>query len=104
MDVTDQLLVLVRILVAFALGGAIGLQRELTHEPAGLRTHMLVAGGAASFLALSVTGIELLHGSAPITSDRIASQVVTGIGFLGAGRSGGRRPAFEGLRLPRASG
>jgi putative Mg2+ transporter-C (MgtC) family protein len=82
---SDQLLILLRIALAFALGGAIGLQRELSHEPAGLRTHMLVAGGAASFMALSIAGIQLLHGSPPVTSDRIAAQVITGIGFLGAG-------------------
>lgn len=76
---------LLRILVAVVLGGMIGLQRELSREPAGLRTHMLVAGGAASFMVLSVLGMPPSGSSGALVSDRIASQIVTGIGFLGAG-------------------
>lgn len=76
---------LIRIVVAFVLGGLIGLQRELSHEPAGLRTHMLVAGGAASFMVLSVLGVPPASGATALVGDRIASQIVTGIGFLGAG-------------------
>jgi putative Mg2+ transporter-C (MgtC) family protein len=79
---THQVLLL---LLAAGLGGLIGLERELNAQPAGFRTHVLVALGAGLF-TLSGTG---LHGSDPT---RIAAQVVTGIGFLGAGailRDGG---------------
>jgi len=69
-----------RLALAAALGGAIGLEREYRHKPAGLRTNMLIALGSALFSILSV---EL--GAAAGSPDRIAAQVVTGIGFLGAG-------------------
>ena len=66
--------------LAAALGGAIGLEREYRHKPAGLRTNMLIALGSALF---SVMSVQL--GSGAGSPDRIAAQVVTGIGFLGAG-------------------
>jgi putative Mg2+ transporter-C (MgtC) family protein len=69
-----------RLALAAGLGGAIGLEREFHHKPAGLRTNMLIALGSALFAILS---IEL--GSGAGSPDRIAAQVVTGIGFLGAG-------------------
>jgi putative Mg2+ transporter-C (MgtC) family protein len=69
-----------RLALAAVLGGAIGLEREYRHKPAGLRTQMLIALGAALFSILSV---EL--GTRAGSPDRIAAQVVTGIGFLGAG-------------------
>ena len=69
-----------RLALAAALGGAIGLEREFRHKPAGLRTNMLIALGSALF---SIVSVEL--GSGPGSPDRIAAQVVTGIGFLGAG-------------------
>jgi putative Mg2+ transporter-C (MgtC) family protein len=65
------------LLLAILLGAIVGLERELGAQPAGLRTHMLVAAGAALF---TIAGKEV--GSDPT---RIAAQVVTGIGFLGAG-------------------
>ena len=69
-----------RLALAAGLGGAIGLEREFRHKPAGLRTNMLIALGSALFSMLSV---ELGAGAG--SPDRIAAQVVTGIGFLGAG-------------------
>ena len=69
-----------RLALAAALGGAIGLEREYRHKPAGLRTNMLISLGSALFSILSV---ELGAGAG--SPDRIAAQVVTGIGFLGAG-------------------
>lgn len=69
-----------RLLLAAVLGAAIGYQREKAHKPAGLRTHMLICLGSALFTPISEFGF----GSAVDTS-RIASGVVTGIGFLGAG-------------------
>lgn len=69
-----------RLALAAVLGGAIGLEREYRHKPAGLRTNMLIALGSALFSILSV-GLAAGSGS----PDRVAAQVVTGIGFLGAG-------------------
>ncbi len=69
---------LVQVVVAAALGAAVGFERELSAQPAGLRTHMLVSLGAALF---TIAGAEVL-GADPA---RVAAQVVTGIGFLGAG-------------------
>jgi putative Mg2+ transporter-C (MgtC) family protein len=71
---------ILRLALAAALGGAIGLEREYRQKPAGLRTNMLIALGSALFSILSV---EL--GAAAGSPDRVAAQVVTGIGFLGAG-------------------
>ena len=81
--------VTLRLVVAAALGGAIGLERELREREAGLRTHLLVAVGAAVFTLVSAYGFgDFRYGfESGITMDptRIAAQIVTGIGFLGAG-------------------
>lgn len=64
-----------RLVMAALLSAAVGFERELTHKSAGLRTHMLVGLGAALFTIVgSIMG-----------DTRIAAQVVTGVGFLGAG-------------------
>jgi putative Mg2+ transporter-C (MgtC) family protein len=72
--------VFLRLALAVALGGIVGMEREYRHKPAGLRTNILIALGSAIF---SVLSIEL--GGPAGSPDRIAAQVVTGIGFLGAG-------------------
>ena len=81
--------VLLRIVLAGVLGGAIGAEREIREREAGLRTHMLVAVGAALFTIVSAYAWSDFQFSTRegITFDptRIAAQVVTGIGFLGAG-------------------
>ncbi|MGC2473130.1 MAG: MgtC/SapB family protein [Candidatus Sulfotelmatobacter sp.] len=71
---------LTRLLLAAVLGGAIGLEREFKHRPAGLRTNMFICFGAALFTLLS-------RGLAAEPSDytRIAAQIIPGIGFIGAG-------------------
>jgi putative Mg2+ transporter-C (MgtC) family protein len=69
-----------RLFVAAGLGAAIGVERELRQKPAGLRTNILIAVGSALFTVMSV--VLAREGGTP---DRIAAQVVTGIGFLGAG-------------------
>ena len=71
---------ILRLLLATALGAAIGYQRERAKKPAGLRTHILIALGSALFTVVSVFGFE-------DTADvaRVAAGVVTGIGFIGAG-------------------
>jgi putative Mg2+ transporter-C (MgtC) family protein len=80
---------LARIVVAAALGGAVGLERELRDHDAGFRTHMLVAIGSALFTIVSAYAFRgfLTGGGSVVRADptRIAAQIVTGIGFLGAG-------------------
>jgi putative Mg2+ transporter-C (MgtC) family protein len=83
-DFSTQLDLSVRLLVAAVLGLAIGFEREIHGHPAGLRTHMLVALGSALFTVLSIRGF-LGETSAPVDPTRIAAQIVSGIGFLGAG-------------------
>jgi len=78
-----------RLGLAAVLGGAVGFERELREREAGLRTHLLVAVGAALFTLVSAYGWGDFHFSqrSGVTFDptRIAAQVVSGIGFLGAG-------------------
>lgn len=69
-----------RLLTACALGGAIGLEREWRHKDSGLRTNMLICMGAALFTIMST----VLAGGAQ-DSSRVASNIVQGVGFLGAG-------------------
>jgi len=77
-----------RLALAAALGGAIGFERELRDREAGFRTHMLVCVGSALFTIVSAYGFSdfLTSGDQVIRADptRIAAQIVTGIGFLGA--------------------
>lgn len=75
--------VLLRLFVAAVLGGAIGMERELRERQAGLRTHLVVSVGAALFTLVSAYGFG--NFGARVDPTRIAAQVVTGIGFLGAG-------------------
>src|SRR3954447_18485870 len=73
--------VLLRLSVAAALGGAIGFERELRERGAGLRTHLVVCVGSALFTLVSAYAFVGPH----VDPTRIAAQIVTGIGFLGAG-------------------
>src|SRR2546421_6026137 len=81
--------VLLRVGLAAALGGVLGLERELREREAGLRTHLLVSVGSALFTIVSAYGFRefLNSGESVVRADptRIAAQIVTGIGFLGAG-------------------
>ncbi len=81
--------VLLRLVLAAVLGGAVGVERELREREAGLRTHLLVALGSALFTIVSAYGFHafLSSGASVVRADptRIAAQIVTGIGFLGAG-------------------
>src|SRR5215468_12032217 len=70
-----------RLLIAAGLSAAIGLEREYHQKPAGLRTNMLIGIGSALFTVLSLSFAQGGQG----TSDRVAAQIATGIGFLGAG-------------------
>lgn len=75
----SDLELLARLALAAVLGGAVGAERELADQPAGLRTHILLSVGACLFTLVSAYGFV---GADPT---RIAAQVVSGIGFLGAG-------------------
>jgi putative Mg2+ transporter-C (MgtC) family protein len=70
-----------RLALAASLGAMLGCERELRHKSAGIRTNMLIALGSALFTLMS---IEMASGTSA-DATRIASQIVTGIGFLGAG-------------------
>jgi putative Mg2+ transporter-C (MgtC) family protein len=70
-----------RLLVACALGGAVGLEREWRHKDSGLRTNMLICMGAALFTIMS----EVLAGTSTPNKGQVAANIVQGIGFLGAG-------------------
>jgi putative Mg2+ transporter-C (MgtC) family protein len=88
MELGEQLDISFRLLVASVLGAAIGLERELHAHPAGMRTHLLVSLGSAAFTVLSIFFFEAPvapNGSFPTDPSRIAAQIVSGIGFLGAG-------------------
>jgi putative Mg2+ transporter-C (MgtC) family protein len=74
--------IFLRLLCASALGAAIGVEREIHHRPAGVRTSMFVCMATALFTILSV---EISHIYGDSSSTRIASNIVQGIGFLGAG-------------------
>jgi len=81
---------ILRLLLAGALAGALGVERELTEQPAGFRTHILVGLGAALFAIISAFGFQSIATSGPapaVRADitRVASQIVVGIGFLGGG-------------------
>jgi len=72
-----------RLCLAAVLGGLVGLERELHHQPAGLRTHMIVCLGACLIMLVSMHMGDL--NAARSDPGRIAAQVVAGVGFLGAG-------------------
>lgn len=78
---------ILRLLAATAMGAAIGIEREYHAKEAGLRTHLLVALGSCLFMILSIYGFDFMLGRDHVSFDpsRIAAQVVTGIGFIGAG-------------------
>jgi len=83
---------LVRLIVAMALGALVGYERERVGKPAGVRTHGMVALGATLFTLVSVYGFAGGH-----DPSRVAAQVVTGIGFVGAGAILHIRRGVQGL-------
>jgi putative Mg2+ transporter-C (MgtC) family protein len=87
-DVAEQLDISLRLLVAAVLGMVIGLEREIHAHPAGMRTHLLVSLGSAAFTVVSIFVFETSpspNGTIPTDPSRVAAQIVSGIGFLGAG-------------------
>ena len=83
---------ILRIFIAAILGGAIGLEREYRDKAAGFRTHFLVALGSALFMIVSAYGFA---GATDVS--RVAAQVVSGIGFIGAGTIIFQKNAVRGL-------
>jgi len=78
--------ILIRILASIILGSIIGLEREITHKSAGLRTQILVCLGSCIFTILSIYGFSTAVTLYPLGDpSRVAAQIVTGIGFIGAG-------------------
>ena len=80
MDITE---IVLKLLLAVALGGLIGLERESSHKPAGFRTNILICIGSTMVMILSGLLLEGQEGGGDFT--RIAAAVITGMGFIGAG-------------------
>jgi putative Mg2+ transporter-C (MgtC) family protein len=74
-----------RMVIAAILGAAIGIEREIHEHPAGMRTHLLVSLGSAAFTVVGAVGFGGSAGATTVDPSRVAAQIVTGIGFLGAG-------------------
>lgn len=81
----SDLIVLQRLLLSGLLAGVIGYERERHGRAAGFRTHILVGLGASLIMLTSLHLMEVLEGRAEFDPTRMAAQVVSGIGFLGAG-------------------
>src|SRR4051812_44450085 len=81
---------LIRLILAAVLGGLIGIEREMKHKPAGLRTNMFICFGAALYTILSFR----FSSASP---DRIAANIIPGIGFIGAGSILHSRGSVSGL-------
>lgn len=83
----DSSEILIRLLLASAFGGLIGLERERKDWAAGLRTHMMVSVGSCLIMIVSAFGFSDILGTENVSLDpsRVASQVISGIGFIGAG-------------------
>jgi putative Mg2+ transporter-C (MgtC) family protein len=78
--------IILRVLVAAVLGAAVGIERERQDQPAGMRTHMILVIGATLAMVLSVNvGYLYAREGTPADPARLAAQVISGIGFLGAG-------------------
>lgn len=93
--------IVLRVAVAAVLGGVVGFDRQAANKPAGIRTHMMVAAGAALFVGVSLllsAGVEEAGAQAArVDASRITAGVVTGVGFLGAGSIIRRNGAVSGL-------
>jgi len=76
---------LLKLFLAMLLGGLIGIEREVTNSPAGFRTHTLVCMGAALVMITSKNVFDAYQGIAVLDPLRLGAQVISGIGFLGAG-------------------
>lgn len=75
----------VRLIVSMFIAGLIGMEREYHHKPAGLRTNVMVGLGSTLVTIASIKAVELVPGLMTVDPTRIAAQIITGIGFIGAG-------------------
>ena len=90
--------ILLRMLCAMLVGAVIGTEREFTHRPAGMRTHMLVSLGACAVMVTSqMLFVQYRPFGATPDPARLSAQVITGIGFLGAGTILKEGPTIKGL-------
>lgn len=89
--------ILFRLLLAAALSGAVGFERERQEKAAGFRTHILVCVGSCLIMLTSIHMLDAFGKSTAIDPSRIAAQVVTGVGFLGAGTIIRFRASVRGL-------
>lgn len=87
MEITTELQMLGKVVIAAALGAVVGIEREFAERPAGLRTHMLVGGTAAFFVMLATHMISSFEPQDIVTVDpvRVVEAIVVGVSFLGAG-------------------
>ncbi|MCX6745786.1 MAG: MgtC/SapB family protein [Candidatus Parcubacteria bacterium] len=90
----DILIIVAKLILAIILGGIIGIERETLGKPAGSRTYALIALGSTLFTILSIQGFSQLPNAVP---GAMAAQIVTGIGFLGAGLIIFHKEKLEGL-------
>src|SRR5688572_5750703 len=81
----NELDIVLRIILATVLSSVVGIEREFHHKPAGLRTNVMVGLGSCLFTLVSIRAADLFPSLTSIDPTRIAAQIVTGIGFLGAG-------------------
>jgi len=81
----NEIDIVLRIVLATALSAVVGIEREYHHKPAGLRTNVMVGLGSCLFTLVSIRAVDLFPELKALDPTRIAAQIVTGIGFLGAG-------------------
>jgi len=81
----NELDIVLRIVLATVLSSIVGIEREYHHKPAGLRTNVMVGLGSCLFTLVSIRAADLFPELRTVDPTRIAAQIVTGIGFLGAG-------------------
>jgi len=94
LTIIDELWYLLRIFAALILGFAIGIERKMRYKEAGIRTHAIVSAGSALIMIISKYGFTDTGGT---DGARIAAQIVSGIGFLGAGIIMYRRDSLRGI-------
>ena len=93
----DVFLVATRLILAAILGAVIGIEREIKNRAAGFRTHIIVSVGACLIMLIGIDGIGKFSSDTSRDTARIAGQVISGIGFLGAGTILQKKNAVTGL-------
>lgn len=96
-EVLSRIEITIRLLLSIILGGIVGFEREKVGKPAGLRTHILVCLGSTVTMLTSLFMFYQFQGKANLDPGRISAQVISGIGFLGAGTIILEGPNVKGL-------